>query len=920
MLINANEYESILRVNCLPDAANPTNMKKAASSFASSVRSAGQHLLYNTAELPFGSATIAIRYQYNPAKYCPQPQKRLNIYLSGRSHTLENHETVPILLENCLLGKLYNFDNCDKFTIDTGIYNGCCDITRKYTVLEPSVTAEMNSQIPYGGYFVIEEFFPSKNNTLIDFINFLSDVPERILVDLSIEPFDISGTLKAHNNYLQQLRRVNLNPNMTSGYPTGSFLANSQQGKAIIKSLHIKDPICDGVYREQIHVYENMASQRHLIFHIRVFAETENTARMVASVFAENTLEQGNYQLASFNSKDGFFKKAVECLKKTKVLATDHKITDSQPTAVHNKLLELTNLATVDELGSVFQLPIAMSYSSPKVILKDTDPPDIDPDDMIILGNDYEFIAHGNEQSMPVPRGIYIKDLNKHLLDSGKSGKGKTNTIVNLAHQLSIRKIPFILIECGQKTDYRKLKQLKNHPDKSVRDFARSLRIYTAGAKYSSFNINPLELNGDMSIEENIARALTFFQGFVPMEGSMQSLVSEALEKTYSDSPDPYNDPPKMKDLIDAVKEVLAGKDYSIDLKSDMATAINNRLSILTRCLIGRIFNCSKSIPSIEELIKNNSIVELSILSPTEQAAVVMSLLTMIVSLIKTTSYSGKGPRLMILIEEVHNVVGQSTDARASETNANPKAFTSELIACKLLPELRAEKVGVVNISQLSTNLAPEILKHSGAKIAHGVDEKDEREAAAGAMLFDDIQTVDIARLKPGEAYFITEGYFGSRKIVCPNLEAKWNIPDTPKNDAILDYMRDEQWFIDITNRRVTAELDQLRTKINIFNDTVRDFIDKTSRIVSSNASKKPADLASKAAKLQGNITKALKTFQWDTYRPLTDSMVLEDVISGDLLIRRKKLMNEFENVIKPAVEACVATLTRSTKKRINFP
>ena len=436
MLINANEYERILRVNCLPDQASPANMKKAACSFASSVRSAGQHLLHNTAELPFGSATIAIRYQYNPAKYCPQPQRRLNIYLSGRSHAPENHETVPILLENCLFGKLYNFDHCNEFVIDTGIYNGCCDITRKYTILEPSVTAEMNCRIPYGGYFVIEEFLPSKNNTLIDFINFLSEVTERILVDISIEPFDISGALKAHNNYLQQLRQVNLNPNMTSSYPSGSFLANGQQGKAIIKSSHIKDPICDNSYRTNIHIYENMASQQHLIFHIRVFAETENTARMVASVFAETTLEKGNYRLASFNSEDGFFKKAVECLEKTKVLATDHKITDSQPATVHKKLLELTNLATVDELSSVFQLPIALPYTSAKTMLTDTGPPDIDPEDMIIIGNDCDFEGN-SKQLLSVSCGIKLKDLAKHAFIFGKSGKGKTTICMNMIFQLN---------------------------------------------------------------------------------------------------------------------------------------------------------------------------------------------------------------------------------------------------------------------------------------------------------------------------------------------------------------------------------------------------------------------------------------------------------------------------------------------------
>jgi len=39
-------------------------------------------------------------------------------------------------------------------------------------------------------------------------------------------------------------------------------------------------------------------------------------------------------------------------------------------------------------------------------------------------------------------------------------------------------KIPFLLIESAT-TEYRTTKALKNHPDPTIPDLARSLRIYT---------------------------------------------------------------------------------------------------------------------------------------------------------------------------------------------------------------------------------------------------------------------------------------------------------------------------------------------------------------------------------------------------------------------------------------------------------
>ena len=67
---------------------------------------------------------------------------------------------------------------------------------------------------------------------------------------------------------------------------------------------------------------------------------------------------------------------------------------------------------------------------------KDTDPPDIDPQDLIVVGSDCDFADDSFSQTNPVLRGIAVDDLVKHVFAAGKSGKGKTTICFNIIFQL----------------------------------------------------------------------------------------------------------------------------------------------------------------------------------------------------------------------------------------------------------------------------------------------------------------------------------------------------------------------------------------------------------------------------------------------------------------------------------------------------
>jgi hypothetical protein len=173
---------------------------------------------------------------------------------------------------------------------------------------------------------------------------------------------------------------------------------------------------------------------------------------------------------------------------------------------------------------------------------------------------------------------------------------------------------PYMVFEPA-KTDYRGLKTIKERNGAS----ASRIELYTPGNdSVSPFRFNPLELLPGIEPDEHIENVLCCFQAAMPMSGPLPALLREALEELYEDYPDRER-PPVIRDLVSSAEAVLANKGYSADTNSDIRTALSTRVGVLSRGLIGRVFQCRHSIPSIGHLMKVPSIIEAAILPP-EQA------------------------------------------------------------------------------------------------------------------------------------------------------------------------------------------------------------------------------------------------------------------------------------------------------------
>ena len=112
-----------------------------------------------------------------------------------------------------------------------------------------------------------------------------------------------------------------------------------------------------------------------------------------------------------------------------------------------------------------------------------------------------------------------------------------------------------------------------------------------------------------------------------------------------------------------------------------------------------------------------------------------------------------------------------------------------------MLAELRALGEGIIIADQLPSAVAPEVVKNTGTKLAHRLVSNEDRKDLGGAMLLGDTEIEEIARLKPGEAYFYPEGLHLPRRVRCLNANAYLELSEFISSDSLASFITKEEWF-----------------------------------------------------------------------------------------------------------------------------
>ena len=940
---------SCLFIYLLKNLPDPSDRSLAASC-GGDVRgrafTASEQTLRILACLAPGAFAAALRLTFSPDQ---KRQDRLRVELALRSRLPEGVEIVRRLAASGPLAQIYEFSagngNHDRELTTWPLPEGleaCCEIVRKEDAWEPDQRLRKANYLlrdperfPY--YYAITPFEAREDNDWSAVDRLLDRFTGPAVVEVIAEPADVYPERRSLYEYLVLLQAVNaygdeLDPE-TQRSGTAGFSTEVRKAR---------DPMADDVHREVEEVQRRLREPQ-LRFALRCWAGGADEAKLLAAAVAEAGLGGGKYRLLPANPSQTWWEEMVAA-------SRDLAVSDAlQAPEVWDRDLcfasfeRLARLATVDELKGLFRLPVGSAAGPPRTSRRRTDPIPMDEAKLagsILIGDDMEL-------GRPVRR-VYPEDLEtvfsrpgaglaevrletsllkKHMFIAGVPGSGKTVAMFNIIAQLAHLPvpIPFLVIEPA-KTEYRTFKLFRPHPDPVIKGLARDLRVFTVGSEeISPFRFNPFWYPKGVSLDEHIGALMSCFEAAMPMGGPLQGLLAEAVETVYAERPREAGFP-RMRDLLAAARRIVDTKGYEGEVLGNLKAALDVRVGLLCRRSLGRVFDCEVGSPRPEELFQRNVVLEMDSLPPEHACLMSLFVLTALREHVRVTRSSGEPLRHVTFLEEAHNIVGRAGEARASEDAADPKAFAAQYVA-RMLAEMRALGEGIIVADQLPSAVAPEVIKNTGAKLAHRMVANQDREDLGGTMLLDTAGMEELARLRPGETYFYAEGLYRPRRVqalgaheylaleqpvFAPGKAPK--MPQPPGRGEILAVLEQDDWFTQAREDRrredlddVTRRLDQHEALLDQGREQWAELRQALVRLAGGQSVPDCPALHAQALHLAGQLERAVR----DTRETmLQKTEILPSPVPGpDVLERMRELRDRAEGDLLPQTRRCLENL-----------
>jgi DNA helicase HerA-like ATPase len=550
-------------------------------------------------------------------------------------------------------------------------------------------------------------------------------------------------------------------------------------------------------------------------------------------------------------------------------------------------LKPLHRYATFNEIIGLFRLVVP--GDTPVVgIAQENSIPSLDIKD--------RWIDFGGRELTRPDRTIQIKleQFNKHAFICGVPGSGKTTTAFNLLTQLWCQDIPFLVFEPA-KTEYRSLLAIQPDPSRfspeqlvKLQRLTEELRVYTLGNDLiSPFRFNPFEVSAGVPFYEHISNLEASFHGAISLSGPLPALLSEALEEIYYDrswTGDEEGTPanlsiPTMRDLYEKISALFETKDYAGEVKSNLKTALEVRIGSLLRRGIGAMLNTERSSPTIADLLKYPTIIELDYLNQDQANLITFFLLTKIREYIKRQRTEGSGiPEHVILLEEAHNLVGRNLGA-SSPDEANTKIEAANYVT-RMLAEMRALRESIIIADQLPTAVAAEVVKNTNIKIAHRLVSADDRKDIGQAMLLDGSQMEGIARLGTGESFLYMEGWYRPSPIKInfeDSAKEKLKIDKSITSDMLKQQIKHSTWYQQSQTILLDTALSEYQRLAKEYFQTFKDI-----RISFDRVNLECNHLEGLLANLGGEIFYSLAGELQFKLNPLPEILIMEDRIKAD--------------------------------------
>ena len=899
----------VYQATSIPDVSDLRLSRRFGGEVSAVAVRAEEALLHELARQLPRRASVWVTFLYEPAHPDPKQRLRLELVIRGR---VEAANRLARSLEASTLMTLYALKRIGEGTAVTNDLSAACVITRHQELL-PTATGKKFNPLVAEAYYCAAQLDEADGGRSSTLDTVLHQCRERVVVVIGIQPVPVRRCQRAILRYQAKLEKINRSydpPQAMAFEPTG------RQQALVVEPNRQRDPAAEQA-EHRIRWMTSAATPPNLGFFISVLAPTLGTARAVAEKVGHGALHAGSFDLHECRQGDGVFEPVLDAVRYGVV----HRfpafdLVVGRHAQRYAGLAPLATSASVAELLPIVCLPVA--HEGPlHCSYKSTDPPPLPSDHSLVLGR--------SEAGSPL--GIPYDKLCCHALVLGGTGSGKTNAVRGWVVQL--RKAGFrVLVIDPAKFDHATIVALQRHPDALLRQIGQETQVYTLSTDtISPFRFNPLSLPLGMDPEAYIEFVLKCFEAAMPLGGPLRSLLREALRQVYRDYPDP-SFPPILKDLERAAWEVLARTQYDGEVKANLTEAIQQRLGALTKGMAGRIFACRKSTPTIEQLIGGLAVLEMRDLAPDIKCLVTLFLLTAIRLRLQKTAHTPGEIRLAIVLEELHNLVGRHADARPSEVNADPKSYATEMIS-QLVLEARALGVCMALVDQHPTNLAAEVVKAPATMLVLRQKELADRQMAAEAMAMDTFGYEHLSRLRTGEAYLYTDGFYRAELVHLTHWTRQLQLPEEIQGSEVRQLIQTQPWFIQGAIERTKDQLLLGREAVSQYETEKLKLHAELRRVIRRQLTLTAIQDGSRRRAEQAHMVRTVGGLRqrWsDRLRDLTEGFCqqlasvtvdeLQTVAEArDLLEARRLLIEHSQNVLVPQALALDARLKQLLEK-----
>ncbi|MCM1285019.1 MAG: ATP-binding protein [Acetobacter sp.] len=359
--------------------------------------------------------------------------------------------------------------------------------------------------------------------------------------------------------------------------------------------------------------------------------------------------------------------------------------------------------------------------------------------------------------------------LNRHGFICGMTGAGKTNTLFNIIEHIDM---PFLVIE-PVKGEYR-----------SLQSSYSDMNIYVMKTGFGNSNaellrVNPFWFPENANLAFHIDSIKTILASAFELTAAMPNILEQCLYNIYIKSgwdlvsnknryagklPEEFFYP-TFNDLCNEIEFYLNNSDFGAETLGDYKGALLTRLRSFINGFKGILLNTNEH-PDYEKLMSGRSVIELEGLADDADKCLVMG--TIIVQYYEYLKLNFKDNdkqnslKHLIVIEEAHRLFKNVKKNNNQET-ADPAGQLVETLS-NIMAEIRAFGEGILVVDQSPTKIAEDVIKNSGTKIIHRMDnEKDIKILQSSLLLNNDLTS--IPSLKQGEALIRTEGMLKPCKV-----------------------------------------------------------------------------------------------------------------------------------------------------------